>query len=344
MHSHGPAISRRGLLSIVSLFPASRLCGQRHDQTFSADVEVVQVFATVRTSKGAIVRDLTKDDFKLEEDGRAQTIRYFSRESDLPLTVGLVLDTSASMRTVLDEERSASSAFFDQVLREDRDLAFVIHFDSEVEILQDLTSSRLQLKSAWSELEVAAPRQLNPRNEPYPAGQHAVGGTSLYDALVPASDEIMKKPAGRKAIIVLSDGVDNTSRSTLAEAIVSTQKADAVVYTILIADERQPFQSPTGGGDMGKSRMPRRLPPPNRPGKEIMEQLARETGGGFFEISKKQPIEKTYEQIQAELRSQYSLGYKPDRTDAGAGYHRVHVSVLRKGSLVQARNGYFANR
>ena len=204
MHSDGRTISRRGLLSIAGLLPAGRLFGQRHDQTFSTDVEVVQVFATVRTGKGALVRDLTKDDFKLEEDGRAQTIRYFSRESDLPLTLGVVLDTSESMRPVLDEERSASSTFFDRVLREDRDMAFVIHFDSEVEMLQDLTSSRKRLQSAWSELEVAVPREL-----PAPAGQRPTGGTSLYDALLLASDAVMNRPMGRKAIIVLSDGMDS---------------------------------------------------------------------------------------------------------------------------------------
>ena len=147
MKSSGHTISRRGLLSLATLLPGRLLRAQQQEGTFSTGVKVVNVFATVRNNKGQIVRDLTKDDFTLEEDGHAQTIRYFSRESDLPLTLGLLVDTSGSMRRVLAEERNASSTFFDQVLREDKDQAFVIHFDSEVELLQDLTPSRKKLTS-----------------------------------------------------------------------------------------------------------------------------------------------------------------------------------------------------
>ena len=215
------SISRRSILALLPLFPAARLLrAQQPDKTFSTDVKVVNVFATVRNKQGQIVRDLTKDDFALEEDGHPQTIRYFSKESDLPLTLGLVVDTSGSQRRVLDQERSASSTFFDQVLRENKDMAFVIHFDSEVELLQDLTSSRKQLQSAISQLDVAPPRQLQRPGSQYPGGgrRRGGGGTSLYDAVLLASDELMKKQTGRKALIVLSDGVDNASKSTLADA------------------------------------------------------------------------------------------------------------------------------
>jgi VWFA-related protein len=366
MQSHGRTISRRGLLSLATLLPAGRLLrAQQQEGTFSTGVKVVNVFATVRNNKGQIVRDLTKDDFALEEDGHAQTIRYFSRESDLPLTLGLLVDTSGSMRHVLDEERNASSTFFDQVLREDKDQAFVIHFDSEVELLQDLTPSRKKLQAALSDLQASAPRQLNRRDSTYPGGSgggssggqgggqgggYGRGGGTSLDAVLLASDEVMKKQTGRKALIVLSDGVDNSSRSTLADAIASAQKADTLAYTILIADEQQQnFQSPMGGfggrgmgrhGGMG--RMPQQQ---NRPdGKKIMERLAKETGGGFFEISKKQPIDKIFEQIQEELRNQYSLGYTSDRTDSGAGYRKIHVTVAQKGLIVQSRDGYYADK
>jgi VWFA-related protein len=351
MHSYGRGISRRRLLSLVTALPAGRLLrGQRSDQTFSTDVKVVQVFATVRTSKGPIVRDLGKDDFKLEEDRRAQTIRYFSRESDLPLTLGLLIDISGSMLRVLDEERSASSIFFDQVLREDRDKAFVIHFDNEIDLLQDLTSSRKELQAALSEMKGVASQRWNRGNTP--GGQGGGGGTALYEAVRLAADDFMKKQTGRKAIIVLSDGIDNTSRASLADAIASAQKADTLVYTILIADEQQrALQSPMGSfggggrrGGMGPVTAP--LPPlqDHPDGKKIMERLAKETGGGFFEVSKKQPIEKMYEQIQEELRSQYSLGYTPDSTDAGPGFRKIHVTVLQKGTVVQTRGGYFADK
>ena len=329
------------MCALISLMP---LLAQQ-DKPISTDVKVVNVFATVRNKQGQIVRDLTKDDFTVEEDGRAQTIRYFSKESDLPLTVGLVVDTSGSQRGVLDQERSASSKFLERVLREDKDMAFVIHFDSEVELLRDLTSSRKELQSALSELQVAPPRQLNRRDSPPPSdGRRRAGGTTLYDAVLLASDELMKKQMGRKALIVLSDGVDNASRVTLMDAIASAQRSDTLVYTILFADHEEPqrnFGGFGGRGGHGGRRgggMPQQQRRPD--GKKILEQLAKETGGGFFEVSNKQPIEKTYDQIQEELRNQYSLGYTPDKGDAG--YRKIHVTTTQKGSTVQARDGYYA--
>ncbi len=319
-------VSRRLLIPLIPVF----LLPAQQDKTFSTDVKVVNIFATVRNKQGQIVRDLTQGDFTLDEDGHAQTIRYFSRESDLPLTLGLVVDTSGSQRRVLDQERTASAKFFDQVLREDKDMAFVIHFESDVELLQDLTPSRKLLQSAISQLDVAPPRQLNRRDSPYPTGPHRAGGTSLYDAVLLASDEEMKKQTGRKALIVLSDGVDNASKVTLADAIASAQRSDTLVYTILFADEQQGFQQNMGGfGGRGMGRrgggMPRTQQ--NRTdGKKVLERLAKETGGGFFEVSNKQPIEKTYDQIQEELRNQYSLGYTPDSDpDAGPGYRKIHL-------------------
>src|SRR5260370_38848494 len=144
--------SRRYLI-ISAIFLLPSLHAQK-DTTFTADVNVVNVFATVRDKKGAIIRNLAKDDFTLEEDGRPQTIRYFSQESGLPLTLGLLVDTSLSQRRVLGQERTASYRFLSQVLREDKDLAFLIHFDREVELLQDLTSSRKELDKALGELEL----------------------------------------------------------------------------------------------------------------------------------------------------------------------------------------------
>ena len=140
-------------------------------EKITTDVNVVNVFATVHDKKGLLVKDLTQDDFTIEEDGRPQTIKYFSKESDLPLTLGLVVDTSGSMRSVLDQERIASYKFFDQVLREDKDQAFVIHFDAEVELLQDLTSSRKLLQKALAQLQVAPTRQLNRRDQRTPVSR-----------------------------------------------------------------------------------------------------------------------------------------------------------------------------
>jgi VWFA-related protein len=352
------SVSRRSFL-----FSAVPMLASAQDQTtFSTDVKVVSVFATVRDKKGQIVRDLTKDDFVLEEDTHTQTIRYFSRETDLPLTLGLLVDTSLSQRRVLVQERTASYKFFDQVLRQDKDMAFVIHFDREVELLKDLTSSKKDLDAALNQLDTP---QLQSRdqgsaggngggggdNGGYPGGRGSGGGrrggggggTLLYDAILLASDEIMKKQHGRKAVVLLTDGVDRNSKTSLTAAIESAQRADTLVYSILFKDQEE--YGGFGGQGMGRRHGGGRFPQQQRPdGKKILEQISKETGGGFFEVSKKQPIEKIYEQIQDELRSQYNLGYTSDQTNAGAGFRKITLTAKQKGLVVQAREGYYAEK
>jgi len=325
--------------------------------TISVNVKVVNVLATVRSKRGEIVRNLTKDDFALEEDDRPQTISYFTRETDLPLTLGLLVDTSLSQRRVLDQERSASSTFLDQVLRVDKDMAFVIHFDREVELLQDLTSSRQKLQAALGLLQTPQRSQESASNSPdsYPGPRRRAGGggggTLLYDAVYLASNELMKKQQGRKALIVLSDGVDRGSKETLASAVEAAQRADTLVYSVLFADE-QPYGGGFGGRGMGgmggmgrRGGGPGRYPQQTRPdGKKILEQISKQSGGRLFEVSKKQPIERIYDHIQEELRNQYSLGYTPDRAEVGAGYHKIRLTTKQKDLIVQARDGYYAQR
>jgi VWFA-related protein len=306
----------------------------------------------VRDKKGQIVHNLTKDDFSIEEDGRPQIIGYFSQETDLPLTLGLLVDTSLSQRNVLGQERTASFRFFDQVLRPDKDKAFVIHFDHEVELLKDLTSSKKELDAALSQLETPQleGRQQGGGGGGYPGGGggrgggRRGGGTLLYDAVLLASDDIMKKQQGRKAVILLTDGVDRGSKTSLPGAIEAAQRANTAVYSILFADHEgseRGFGGPGMGRHGGYGGGGRRYPQQQRPdGKKILEQISKETGGGFFEVSKKQPIEQIYDHIQEELRSQYSLGYTPDKAEAG--YHKITVTVKEKGLVVQARDGYYA--
>jgi VWFA-related protein len=354
-----PALTRRGFVwSAISAVSAARLLRAQKDTTFTADVKVVNVFASVRDKQGRIVQNLTKEDFALSEDGHAQLIKYFSQESNLPLTLGLLVDTSMSQRRVLGQERTASERFLQQVLRVDQDRAFVIHFDHDVELLQDLTSSRKELDAALAQLELPQEQRQRGgwggpgggggpggRGSGGPRGGHG-GGTSLYDSVLLASDELMKKQSGRKALILLTDGVDNGSKVSLSSAIESAQRADNLVYSILFADRDAyggggGFGGPGMGG--GRGRGGRGGPPrrqEERPdGKKILQRLSKETGGGFFEVSKKQTIEKIYDQIQEELRNQYSLGYTPD---AGTGYRKIQLSVKTKDLIVQARDGYYA--
>jgi VWFA-related protein len=341
---------------VVSLLLPGWPLRSQQPPTISVNVKVVNVLATVRNKQGEIVRNLTKDDFALEEDDRPQTIGYFARETDLPLTLGLLVDTSMSQRRVLEQERSASSTFLDQVLRVNKDMAFVIHFDREVELLQDLTSSRQKLESALGSLQTPQPTQEGGSNSPgsYPGSRRRAGGggggTLLYDAVYLASNELMKKQQGRKALIVLSDGVDHGSKETLASAVEAAQRADTLVYSILFADE-QGYGSGGGFGGRGMGGMGRHgggrggYPQQMRPdGKKILKRISEETGARLFEVSKKQPIEQIYDRIQEELRNQYSLGYTPDRADAGAGYRKIRLMTKQKDLTVQARDGYYAER
>ena len=315
------------VLLIASLAPGSFPHGQQQPQ-INVTVKVVKVLATVRDKHHQIVSNLGKDDFLLEEDGRLQTITYFTRDTDLPLTLGLLVDTSESQRRVLDQERAASHNFLDDMLREN-DQAFVIHFDREVELLQGLTSSQEKLANALQLLDATRP-----------------GGTLLYDAVFLASDEVIKKQQGRKALIVLSDGVDNVSKETLEDAIMTAQRADTVVYSILFADE-QSYQNPFGGfggRGMGRHGGMGRFPQEQRPdGRGVLERISKQTGGRLFEVSKKEPIDQIFSTIEEELRNQYSLGYTP-ASDVRFGYHKIHLATKQKDMTVQTRAGYYADR
>jgi VWFA-related protein len=336
------------------------------DQKISVEVKVVNVLASVRDKKGKTIADLSKDDFALTEDGKPQAITYFARTSDLPLRLGLMVDTSLSQRRVLGEERDASYGFLDHLLRVDKDLAFVIHFDREVELLQEFTASRPKLQAALGLLQTPEGGMGGRRgggsngggggSNGGPGGWGGGGGggqrgrggagTLLYDGVYLAADELMKKEQGRKALIILSDGVDHGSRETLATAIEVAQKADTIVYSILFKDD-EGFAAPRGGfggmggGPMGGGRRGggQRMPE-HVDGKKILEQISRETGGRLFEVSKKEPIDKIYAQIEEELRNQYSIGY-PVAKDATPGFHKLALTVKRKDLIVQARDGYY---
>jgi VWFA-related protein len=375
------AISFITLVALCAFGGASRLYAQ-DIPTLSVDVKVINVLASVRNKRGDIVKNLTKDDFTLTEDGRPQAIKYFSQQSDLPLTLGLLVDTSPSQQRVLGEERDASAVFLDQLLRLDRDNAFILHFDFDVELLQDLTSSRQKLRAALDELELGERSGSQPGGGVgsrrgnggggsrgnvgigwpgggvgWPGGGRrqggsggggggggrSTGGTNLYDAVYLASNELMSRQQGRKAVIILSDGVDTGSKLTLADAIESAQRSDTIVYSILFSDE-----SAYGGGGfgfpggMGGGRRGGMQAGPEE-GKKVMQQLAQETGGRFFEVSGRYSIEQIYASIQEELRNQYSIGYSSDRPYDGT-FRKIRVTPKSKDLIVQARDGFYARK
>ena len=326
--------------------------------------KLVYVNAVVRDKKGKIVATLNKEDFKLDEDGRPQTITNFIRESDLPLTLGLLVDTSMSQRQVLDSERDASYTFLDQMLRVDKDKAFLIHFDHDVELLQDLTADRAKLKSALKVLQIADYQRASDDEGDGQGNGHRHAGTLLYDAIYLASNELMKKQQGRKALFVLTDGVDRGSRESLEDAIESAQRADTSVYSILFAGEEDehgnghhggwrmsgpgmggpgvgyPGGGYPGGGGGGGQHYPRQE---HTDGKKVLERISTETGGRLFQVSKKLSISDIYAEVQEELRNQYTLGYTPDRTNQETGYHKIHLTTTQADLTVQARDGYYSN-
>lgn len=282
---------------------------------FSGGVDVVTLLATVRDRTGAIVKKLERSDFSLEEEGVPQTIRYFSRESDLPLTVGVLVDTSQSQNYVLGAERAASYTFLDQVLREGTDQALVAHFDVRVEVLQNFTSSRKDLESALARLHV--PLAL---------------ATLLYDAIRECSEKFMRGKGGRKAFVLLSDGVDYRSKTTLETAIEYAQRADTIIYSILCAEPLRPYR-PLRSAVLAASR---------ERGRKTMQRLAIETGGAFFEVTRDDPLEAIYTRIEDTLRNQYSIGYTPEPAGLSGQYRRIRLTAKQPGLKVQTRGGYYA--
>lgn len=297
--------------AIPLLLACSVFAAAQETPTFTVGVNVVNILANVMDKHGAIIRDLQQSDFTILEDGRPQAIRYFARQTDLPLTLGLLVDTSMSQEHVLNAERAASFRFLDRVLREKKDQIFITQFDIAVLTRQPLTSSYKDLNDALSQVDTPTRRELENGGD---------RGTLLLDAIVQASKETMAKQQGRKALILLTDGDDNGSEATFAAAIEAAQRADTLIFSILFSD------AGIGHG----------------PGQYILQHLSRETGGGYFEVSKKQNIDQIFDAIQDELRSQYSLGYVSDRPPTIGEFRKIQLKLATPGLTVQARNRYFA--
>lgn len=290
------------------------------DQTLRVTTAVVSVYAVVRDKKRPVT-NLSREDFELTEDGVPQDIRYFSRETDTPLTLGILIDTSPSQQRVLSIEQEEAKTFIGQVVRP-KDLAFILHFDLEVELLQDFTSSHSLLARAIDMTEINGGGQ-GPMPGPFPT--QGVGGTHLHDAVYLASRELLKGEVGRKVLIMLTDGEDQGSKMKLDQAVEAAQKSDIIIYSVDITDRAFYW-----GRTMGFS------------GDSILKKYSDETGGRVIEVTRAKDTALAFQEIADELRTQYLLGYTPKNNRHDGSFCKIRVNVRGHNYKVQARRGYYA--
>ena len=289
-------------------------------QTLKVNVDVVNLLFNVKDKKGQLLPNLAKDQFQVSEDGKQQTIKYFKAESNLPLTIGILLDTSASQERVLPIEKEVGAQFLQRMLRKE-DEAFLISFDVNVDLLQDYTNNGRDIRKGMDAAKINAGGAVG--------GIPGIGqgpidippkGTLLYDAVYLAAHQKLRSEVGRKALVLLTDGEDQGSQLKLQDALEAAQKSDAIVYVLLISDS---------GVAMGT-------------GSGLMRKLAEETGGRVIHVGNNQDkLQKAFDQISEELRSQYSIGYTPTNDKHDGTYRKVEIKT-KDGYKVQARKGYYA--
>ena len=291
--------------------------------TIKVEVNLVNVLCTVRNKSGGLIGNLEKTDFKIFEDGREQEIKNFTRETDLPLTIGLLVDTSKSQERLIDIEKRAAYQFFSKVLRQ-KDEAFLMQFGAEAELLQDSTNSPKILQKGLDELRLSVPLGgLHPG--PVPTMQNQAG-TILYDATYLAANEKLRGEVGRKAIVLITDGVDTGSKISRDKSIEAAQKADSIIYSIYYVD-RSAYGFGTFGGGGGEGELRR---------------MSSETGGQVFKVEKNHTLDEIFQEIQDEMRSQYAITYQPPNPKRDGSYHKIEIRVAGKDYKVQARKGYYA--
>lgn len=301
---------------------------QQPTETLKVNVNVVQLFFNVKDKHGALIPNLTKDDFDIFEDGQKQTVKYFTPETNLPLTLGILIDSSGSQLHVLDMEKEVGGAFLKQVLT-DKDLAFVLDFDVDSSLIQDYTRDVQRLQKALNSVKinsgVTMPTLPGAGGGPVPTA--ASPGTVLYDAVYLSAHDMLAKEVGRKAMILLTDGQDEGSKLKIKDAIEAAQKADSIVYVLLCAD-----RGFYGGMSVGYG------------GEGDMKKLTEQTGGRVINVGNKfDKLREAFDQVAAELRSQYNIGYTPTNTKLDGGYRKLEIKN-KQSYKIQARAGYYAGR
>ncbi len=279
---------------------------------------VVNVFATVRDRHNAIVGDLTQDDFKVYEDGVLQKITYFSKEVNMPISLAIMMDTSGSMYYMLNAEKDAASRFVREVMHH-KDEAIVMSFDTDVNLLADFTEDPAVLTRAIHRAEINVDATgIGGTGGTIP--QRNGGGTNLYDAVYLAVHDELGPEVGRKAVVILSDCEDNGSKLSERDAIEAVERSDAVAHVILISDPRA--TEGYGGG--------------------VAQELSSQTGGRVIPVRNENSLEKAFDVISEELRSQYVMGYYPTNQNRDGTFRKIKVEVTRPDTKVLARRGYYA--
>lgn len=292
---------------------------QGQTPTIKAEVNLVNLFATVRDKNKRIVTDMKQTDFKIFEDNHEESIAFFSKEMNLPITLGLLLDTSGSEENMLGAIQDAGSSFLRRVLRKG-DEAMIISFDTDVDLLADLTDDHSILSRAINKARINTGGGGYIAGNPGPVGGLGGGGTNLYDAIYLACSDKLNGEAGRKAIVIVTDAEDTGSKVKLEEAIESAQRTDTVVHVLLVYDPRY-------GGNTS-----------------VAHKLTDETGGRMIVVNSEKKLQEAFDQISEELRSQYTLGYYPSNANKDGKFRKIRVDVENKDYKVLARKGYYAPR
>jgi VWFA-related protein len=307
------------LVCMLPAAPGQQATNALPGETIKATSVAVNVYAIVEGRHARLIPDLQKEDFELTEDATPQKIEYFSRETNAALSLGIAIDTSFSQGHLLATEQQAAKNFLRSVLQR-QDQAFVLNFDADVKLLSDFTDAPSGLARAIDSAEINETGKSILQED----GGSSTGGTHLYDAVYLASNELMKARFGRKVLVLVTDGEDQGSKINLQKSIESAEKADVIVYSIVVKD--QEFYSLLGATYHGDSHL---------------RKLARETGGRAIRVKSIEEIGPAFESIARELRSQYLLGYSPSNSRHDGSFRNIHVKVREHSYNVRTRSGYF---